>query len=74
MAIRDASCLQYSLTDSERQQFNEQGYFMIENALSAAQVAALTATTDRIYEQKVAEGHDPKTELFYLNSIPDDTI
>ena len=74
MAIRDASCLQYSLTDSERQQFNEQGYFMIEDALSAAQVAALTATTDRIYQQKVAEGHDPKTALFYPNFIPDDTM
>lgn len=74
MAIRDASCLQYSLTDSERQQFNEQGYFMIENALSPEQVAVLTKTTDRIYEQKVAEGHDPKTALFYPNFIPDDTL
>ena len=74
MAIRDASCLQYSLTDSERQQFNEQGYFMIENALSPAQVTALTAATDGIYAQNVAEGHDPKTALFYPNFIPDDTL
>ena len=74
MAIRDASCLQYSLTDRERQQFNEQGYFMIEDALSADQVAALTAATDRIYAQKVADGHDSKTALFYPNFIPDDTL
>ncbi|MBX3015052.1 MAG: phytanoyl-CoA dioxygenase family protein [Caldilineaceae bacterium] len=74
MAIRDASCLQYSLTDSERQQFNEQGYFMIEDALSPDQVTALTAVTDRVYAQKVAAGHDTKTSLFYPNFIPDHTL
>lgn len=74
MAIRDAACLQYSLTDQERRQFNEQGYFMIPDALSPAQVAALTAETDRIYTKKVAEGHDDKTALFYPNFIPDSPL
>lgn len=74
MAIRDAACLQYSLTDQERRQFNEQGYFMIEDALSPAQVAALTETTDRIYAQKVAEGHDQTKALFYPNFIPDSPL
>ncbi|MCB0187911.1 MAG: phytanoyl-CoA dioxygenase family protein, partial [Caldilineaceae bacterium] len=73
MAI-DKSCLQYGLTESERGQFNEQGYFMIENALTPAQVSALTEATDRIYAQKVAEGHDAKTALFYPNFIPDSSL
>ncbi|HRW10185.1 MAG TPA: phytanoyl-CoA dioxygenase family protein [Caldilineaceae bacterium] len=73
MAI-DATCLQYGLTDSERQQFNEQGFFMIEDALSPAQVTALTAKTDEIYATKVAEGHDPQTALFYPNFIPDSEL
>ncbi len=74
MPISDKSCLQYSLTEQERKQFDEQGYFMIENALSPEQVAILTQSTDRIYAAKVAEGHNPTTALFYPNFIPDDTL
>ncbi|MCB0064485.1 MAG: hypothetical protein KDE19_20310, partial [Caldilineaceae bacterium] len=74
MAICDAACFQYSLTDDERQQFDEQGFFMIEDALSSDQVAALTAKTDEIYQAKLAEGHDPDKALFYPNFIPDSEL
>lgn len=74
MAITDKSCLQYGLTEQERQQFEEQGYFMVENVLSPNQISALTESTDRIYAQKVAEGHNPTTALFYPNFIPDDVL
>ncbi|RAP75084.1 phytanoyl-CoA dioxygenase family protein [Paenibacillus montanisoli] len=67
----DASCLKYALTDEERRQFNEQGYLIIENALSPEQVTELTTEFDRIYEDKLAEGHDSRTALFYPNFIPD---
>lgn len=74
MPIRDTSCLQHSLTPAEREEFNERGYFAVENALSADQVAALTAKTDEIHAKKLAEGHDPKKALFYPNFIPDSSL
>ncbi|MEZ4729276.1 MAG: hypothetical protein R3E79_19260 [Caldilineaceae bacterium] len=50
------------LTDGERQQFSKQGaVFMIENALVGAGGSVNPEATDRIYEQKVAEGHDHQT-------------
>ena len=51
----DVSCLQYRLTDDERTQFNEHGYFAVENALSPEQVAQATALTDRILEVRGPE-------------------
>ena len=74
MAIHDATCLEYGLTEAERKQFNEQGYLMVEDALSPEQVAVLTATTDEIYTRKVAAGHNDKTALFYPNFIPDSPL
>jgi len=74
MPIRDAACLRYALTDAECRQFTEEGYFMVEDALSPAQVTALTAVTDAIYARKVAEGHDPTKALFYPNFIPDSPL
>jgi ectoine hydroxylase-related dioxygenase (phytanoyl-CoA dioxygenase family) len=70
----DPRCLCYALTDQERQTFATTGLLAIADALSAEQVAALTAVTDRIYERKVAAGHDPHTALFYPNFIPDDPL
>jgi len=66
------SCLQHRLTDDERRLFNETGYLILEDVLDAAQVAALTAASDRIYEARVAGGHNPRQALFYPNFIPDD--
>ncbi len=68
----DTSCLQYRLTDDERREFNETGILTIENALSAEQVAELTAATDRVFERGLASGADPRKALFYPNFIPDD--
>ena len=67
----DPSCLQYRLTDTERQTFDETGLLMIEDALSPEQVAELTAVTDRIFEARVAAGHDARTALFFPNFIPE---
>ncbi len=46
----DPACLQYRLTDEERQTFDETGLLMVEDALSPQQVAELTAIVDRIFE------------------------
>jgi hypothetical protein len=70
----DISCLQHRLTEEERAQFNEQGFLQVEEALSPAQVAELTAATDAIYQKRVAAGADPTTALFYPNFIPDSPL
>ena len=68
----DASYLQHRLTDDERATFERDGFFAVEDALSPEQVASLTAVTDRIFEARVADGHDPRKALFHPNFIPDD--
>lgn len=70
----DPACLRYALTEEERREFNETGMLTIEDALSPEQVAALTAATDRIYEQALAKGHDPHKALFVPNFIPEDDL
>lgn len=67
----EPACLNYRLTDAERQTFDETGLLMVEDALSPEQVAELTAIVDRTFEGRLAEGHDPRTALFYPNFIPD---
>lgn len=66
------TCLQYGLTEQERETFNRTGLFIVEDALSPQQTAALTSRVDELYEGKVAEGHDPHKALFYPNFIPED--
>ena len=70
----DPSCLEHRLTESEQRTFNETGLLGVENALSPEQVIALTNASDRLYAQKVTEGHDPTKALFYPNFIPDDPL
>lgn len=70
----ETTCLQYRLTEAERKTFNEQGYLMIEDALSAEQVTALTSVVDRIHEQKIAEGFNPRAALFLPDFIPLDPM
>jgi ectoine hydroxylase len=67
----ETSCLQYSLTEEERRQFNETGYLIVENALSPEQVEALTVEVDRISDQKYKEGHDAHKALFYTDFVKD---
>jgi len=66
------SCLKYRLSDDERRQFEETGLLIIEDALSPAQVAALTSAMDRVYERQLAGGHDPRSALTFPNFLPED--
>lgn len=70
----ETTSLQFRLTEEERRHFDEQGYLFVPNALDAGQIAALTEVTDAIYAKRVADGHDPKTALFYPNFIPDSPL
>lgn len=74
MPTFDASCLEYRLTDTERQEFEERGYFSIDDALSPSQVERLTGLVDRTFDRKVAEGHPANERLFYPNFIPDSPL
>ena len=44
----DAGYLRHSLTDDEREQFNEKGYLIVENALDEDRTAHLSALLDRL--------------------------
>ena len=67
----ETECLEHRLTDTEREQFNTQGYLILENILSQEQVATLTDLTDSLHAQKCAAGFSPTQALFYPNFIPE---
>lgn len=68
----DPSCLQYRLTEAEREQFNTQGYLIVENALTRDRLADLTRAIDAFFDRAVRKGHDPAKTLFFPNFIPED--
>lgn len=43
------------LTAAQRQQFDEDGFFLVEDALAADEVAALLAVVDALYDRYAAE-------------------
>ena len=47
----DPSCLAHCLTEEERDQFDKQGYFIVENVLADDMVKALNRIADRIDEE-----------------------
>ncbi len=70
----DPTCLEFRLTQQEREKFEETGLLMVEDALTAEQVESLTAVTDEIYERKIHEGHDSSKALFYPDFIPQSAL
>ena len=48
----DRSCLQYSLTDAEREHFNENGYLIIKNAVDADKVVQYTDVINKLYKNE----------------------
>jgi ectoine hydroxylase len=68
------ACLEHCLTEEERRSFNETGLLTVEDALSPAQVSALTTATDRIHERKLKEGQEPNKAVFFPNFIPEDDL
>jgi ectoine hydroxylase len=68
------TCLAHCLTDAERAHFETQGYLIVEDALDAERLAALTRETDAIYAKRLAEGFDPATALFHPNFVPDSPL
>ena len=48
----DTRCLDHSMTESERNQFEEQGYLIVENALPPDHIAPLAEASDRLIAEK----------------------
>ena len=52
----DPSCLQYALTDDEREAFDRDGFLVVENAVPDDLRESLIETIDDLYESGVLEG------------------
>ncbi len=59
----DTSCLDYLITDEQRQHFEEQGYLIVRDVLSSEQIEELTAAVDRIWEVEAPKSPE-ELELF----------
>lgn len=78
----DERHLQHQLTDEQRRGLNEDGYFIVENALPLELVERLEARVDRIYNQHLDAGYDaytktpmtPHKNFFYPNFIGKDQM
>lgn len=70
----DTSCLQNRLTPQEREQFEQDGYLVVKEALPLLQCAALTQIVDNIHAKRVQEGGSSTEALFYPNFIPDSPL
>ncbi len=49
----DPTCLQYALTEEERETFEREGYLIVEDALPAETVDSLIGTVDRCYRDNL---------------------
>ena len=71
----DTACLNYCLTEQEQRDFEEQGYFIIENAISPQMIEKLTAVVDRIDSQeRIKQGLGPNDRMFMADFIGKDDI
>ncbi len=70
----DATCLENCLTSNEQQQFNEDGYLIVENAIPSAMIEELIAVTDKIDAKWRADGHGPHDQLFFPNFVWRDPV
>ena len=53
----DTRSLDFMLRDAERQSFERDGYFIVENALTPAQVELALAATDRLADEARAKNN-----------------
>lgn len=70
----DPACLEYRLTPAEREQFESQGYLIVEEALPPDLVENLTAAVDAIHAMKRRVGLGPHDNLFFPNFVGRDPL
>ena len=70
----DPRCLNYCLTDSERDQFETSGYLIVEDAISPDRLNRLNLLCDRLLEEKRRDGLGPHDSFSEPNIIPADPV
>ena len=71
----DPKCLEHCLTEDERRQFEQFGYFVIPDALPAPLVHGLAAVVDRLDRQhRQANGIDSRETIHILDFIGRDDL
>jgi ectoine hydroxylase-related dioxygenase (phytanoyl-CoA dioxygenase family) len=66
----DPQCLDYQLTDEEHLRFEQDGYIMVEDAISPEQIARLTTAADRIdAEERARQSLSPQDGQNILDFI-----
>jgi ectoine hydroxylase len=71
----DTGCLEYCLTEKERDEFEQNGFFVVEEALPPALVEALTAVVDRLdAHYRPAMGRGPHELLSLRDFIGKDDL
>jgi ectoine hydroxylase len=71
----DTACLEYCVTEQERQEFDQNGFFIVEDALPPPLVRDLVAVVDRLdAEYRPKMGRGPHELLNLLNFIGKDDL
>ena len=71
----DAVCLEHSLTSEEQKQFEQDGFFIVADAIPSELVADLTAVTDRIIEDyRQTANLSPHSTINMLDFIGKDQV
>lgn len=71
----DVSCLNYCLMEKERQEFEENGFFVVEDAIPPTMVKDLEAVVDRIDAQhRVEKGLNPYERMNMIDFIGKDEL
>ena len=71
----DPSCLQYCMTDAQRNHFEQQGYLVVEDALDDDMLGRLLEAGDRVdAEERAARGLAPNALLSKFRTIVEDDV
>src|SRR5437868_5106749 len=66
------ACLQFRLTEDERQTFAEQGFLVVRSALDAGAIDRLIAAIDRVDARERTPEHGRDRLLSFANILPED--
>ncbi len=65
----DRDCLAHALTDEEHRHFGEQGFLVVENALSQEMVERLTSAVDHLHQEALEAGQASPDKLWSTTSF-----
>ena len=75
MIVLDTSCLQYCMTDEQRDHFEQQGYLIVEDALDEQMLARLLEAGDRVDAgERAAREMEPAALMAKFRTIVEDDV